>query len=754
MDIDQLLQDLSVAEKASLTLGGDMWHTQAIARLGIPAIMVSDGPHGMRTQKAEGDMAGIGGSEPATCFPTACLIGSSWDVDLIAEVGRAIGAEARALNVAVVLGPGVNIKRSPLCGRNFEYLSEDPYVAGELGLAMVQGIQATGVGTSLKHFAANNQETDRLRVSAEIDMRTLREIYLPAFERIVTAGQPWTVMCAYNALNGELCSQNEWLLTEVLAGEWGFEGLVISDWGAVKDQVNAVTAGLSLEMPPKTGLSDAALVAAIENDTMSIEPLDLAARRVLELVERGGFVNDVVESVDFDAHHALARRAAAESIVLLKNHDQFLPLHVGTKVAVIGEFARTPRYQGGGSSQVNATRTESALDAFRAWGDVSFASGFTLEATTPEAAETSAQLRAEAVEAARQADTVVLFLGLADAEESEGFDRTHINLPAEQLTLLGEVCAANPNVAVVLSNGSVVQLSGWDHQPKAIVEGWLGGQAVGAAVVDVLTGAANPSGKLTETIPHKLSDSPSHGLFPGDSGRVRYGEGLGVGYRGFDSAEREVAYPFGFGLSYTSFSYDGLELATSGSVAGDDLAVTARISIANTGAAAGKEIVQVYVRDLECSVHRPVRELKGFAKIELAPGASGTVEIVLDQRAFSFFSENLERFVVEAGEFLVEAGPHSRNLPLSESVRIEAPSVAAPLNEDSSLQEWLADPTGAAVLIEAHGEDGKLTGMFADEHLITVIGNFPFERLMSFPGSPIPRNELPDLLAEVRRRDS
>lgn len=751
MDIDQLLLDLSLAEKASLTLGGDMWHTQAIERVGIPAIMVSDGPHGMRTQKAEGDMAGIGGSEPATCFPTACLIASSWDTELIVEVGRAIGAEARSLNVAVVLGPGVNIKRSPLCGRNFEYLSEDPFLTGELGLAMVEGIQSTGVGSSLKHFAANNQETDRLRVSADIDLRTLREIYLPAFERIVTAGQPWTVMCAYNALNGELCSQNEWLLTEVLAGEWGFQGLVVSDWGAVKDQVCSVGAGLSLEMPPKTGLSDTALVVAIENDTMSLEPLDLAARRVLELVERGAFVNDLAESVDFDAHHALARRAAAESIVLLKNEERLLPLRVGAKVAVIGEFARTPRYQGGGSSQVNATRTESALEAFRAWGEVAYGAGFTLAGVEGTASDD--ELRAEAVALATATDVAVLFLGLADAEESEGFDRTHIDLPANQLTLLDEVSAANPNVAVVLSNGSVVQLTGWDHQARAIVECWLGGQAVGSAVVDVLTGQANPSGKLAETIPHKLSDSPSHGHFPGDSGTVRYGEGLGVGYRGFDLAEREVAYPFGFGLSYTSFSYDRIEVSVTGSPAANDLAAVVKVAITNTGDVTGKEIVQVYVRDPECSVKRPVRELKGFDKIELQPGASGSVEIALDQRAFSFWSESLERFVVEAGEFLIDAGPHSRDLPLNESVRVEAPSVASPLNEDSSLQEWLADPVGSQVLVEAHGEEGKLTGMFADEHLITVIGNFPLERLMSFPGSPIPRTELPALLAAVQRRE-
>lgn len=764
MDIDHLLTELTLEEKAALTIGGDIWHTAAVDRLGIPAIMMSDGPHGLRTQTDAGDHAGIGGSEPATCFPTACSIASSWDPDLIREVGAAIAAEARSLNVAVVLGPGVNIKRSPLCGRNFEYLSEDPYLAGELGLAIVEGIQSGGVGTSLKHYAANNQETDRLRVSADVDERTLREIYLPAFERIVTAGEPWTVMCAYNAINGVLVSQNEWLLTEVLRGEWGFDGLVVSDWGAVKDRVAALGAGLDLEMPPKLGISDKAVVEASREGQMSDEVLDLAVRHVLELVEKGAPVNDLTESVDFDAHHALARRAAAEGMVLLKN-DGILPLQReqgeqgeqkeqgeqgGQRVLVVGEFARTARFQGGGSSKVNTTRTDSALDAFtEALGErVSFAPGFAFDGSDAE------RLRAEAVEAARDADVVVVFLGLTDAEESEGYDRTHISLPAHQTDLVAALADANENLVVTLANGSVVQLTGWDDRARAVLEYWLAGQASGSAVVDVLTGEVNPSGKLAETIPRRLEDNPSHGNFPGDSGHVRYGEGLLVGYRGYDLADREVAYPFGFGLSYTTFGYDELDVTTAGDAGEGTLSATVRVRVTNTDDRAGKEIVQVYVADPEASVQRPLRELKGFAKVALEPGQSETVTIELDQRAFSYWSQLRREWVVEAGEFEILAGPHSRELPLSTTITVDAPSVAAPLGEDSSLEEWLADPTGRAVLTERYSDsDGTLAGMFGDEELVAVIGNFPLERLMSFPMSPAQPSELDGLLAEVRRRE-
>lgn len=730
MDIDKIVSELTLPEKASLLIGGDFWHTAAIERLGVPAIMMSDGPHGMRTQLSQGDHVGTGGSEPATCFPTASNLHAAWDPELNRRVGAALAAEADALGVAVVLGPGVNIKRSPLCGRNFEYISEDPYLAGVLGAAMVEGVQSGGIGTSVKHFAANNQETDRLRVNAIVDERTLREIYLPAFERVVKTAQPWTVMCSYNTLNGVRVSENHWLLTEVLRDEWGFEGLVVSDWGAVGDRPAAVAAGLDLEMPPAKGLSDAAVVAAVESGDLPIEAVDACVRRVLELVERGGHVRRQPDSIDLDAHHALAREAAAQGIVLLKNAqvggEPVLPLRPDARVAVIGEFARTTRFQGGGSSQVNATRVESALDAFAdAYPDVDFAPGFLLDGPDDG-------LLDEAVAAARNADVAVVFLGLTDAEESEGFDRSHMELPAHQLALLYAVVRANPATVVVLSNGSAVTMRPWDADPAAVVEAWLGGQAVGGAVVDVLTGKVNPAGRLCETLPLRLEDSPAYGNFPGDSGSVRYGEGLLVGYRGFDYASKEVAYPFGYGLSYTTFELGGLSVEPSGSAASGDLAVSVGVDVTNVGERAGAEVVQVYVADPEASVLRPKRELRGFAKVFLEPGETRRVEVTLDQRAFSFWSGLTRTWVVEGGDFVIEVGPHSRELQLTETIAVDAPRVAAPIDFTSTAQEWAADAEAMAILRRHCGvPDDVEPGLFADADLMTLIGNFPLERLAS-----------------------
>ena len=533
LDIPALLAALTVDEKAALCSGSGFWHTRAIERLDIPSIMVSDGPHGLRIQADGGDHLGLDASLPATCFPPAVTVASSWDVDLAGRIGDAIGTEARAAGLGVVLGPGVNIKRSPLCGRNFEYLSEDPHLAGGLATAMVHGIQSHGVGASLKHFAANNQETDRLRVSAEVDERTLREIYLPAFEQVVTRARPWTVMCAYNRINGTYASQDPWLLTELLRDEWGFDGLVVSDWGAVNDPVAAVAAGLDLEMPSTGGMSAQAIVAAVADGTLDEAALDLAVTRVLALVEhaRAGAATraDPAEaSPDFDAHHALAREAAAQGAVLLKNDGALLPLRLtsGQRVAVIGEFARTPRYQGAGSSQVNPTRVDDALAALQDGAPegvtVDFAPGFTVDAAEPD----DPTLAADAVRCATGADVVVLFLGLPAAAESEGFDRTHLSLPRRQLAVLDAVAAANPNVVVVLANGGVVTTAECDRHAAAILECWLGGQASGGAVADLLLGAANPSGKLAETIPLRLEDTPSHLNFP----RRRAGRALRRGH--------------------------------------------------------------------------------------------------------------------------------------------------------------------------------------------------------------------------------
>ena len=607
------MTDLTLEEKAALCLGSDFWHTAPVPRARIRAITVSDGPHGLRRQPDEGDHVGISGSLPATCFPTASALGSSFDADLARRVGAAVGGEALAQDVQVVLGPGINIKRSPLCGRNFEYFSEDPLVSGVLGAALVEGIQSQGVGACVKHYAVNNQETDRLRVSADVDERTLREIYLPGFERVVTEARPWTVMCAYNKVNGTYASQHRWLLTEVLRGEWGFDGLVMSDWGAVHDRVAALAAGLDLEMPPNLGVSDAAIVAAVRAGELDETVLDAAVARVLALVERAPTAGP---GFDAAAHHALARSAAAESAVLLKNEDALLPLEpvAGETIAVIGEFARTPRFQGAGSSQVNPTQVDVALDELRAavpeGVEVAFADGASAD---------------EAVALAARSSAVVAFLGLPAADESEGFDRAHMDLPADQTALLARLAEANPRLVVVLANGSAVRMSDWDRHAGAILECWLSGQAAGGAAADLLLGAANPSGRLAETLPLRLQDTPSFLNFPGEAGHVRYGEGIFVGYRGYDAVGREVSYPFGHGLSYTRFDYADLEARVHGSAEGGDLAVEVTCRVTNAGGRRGKEVVQLYVADPEASVARPPHELKAFAKVDLEPGETETV---------------------------------------------------------------------------------------------------------------------------------
>ena len=735
LDIDHLLTELTLEEKASLTSGSSFWYTAPVERLGIPKIMVSDGPHGLRAQPGEGDHLGLGGSLPATCFPTASAVASTWNPDLLRRIGQALAQEARACNLSVILGPGVNMKRSPLCGRNFEYFSEDPFLAGELAVGIVNGIQSREVGTSVKHYAANNQETDRLRVDAQVDERTLREIYLPAFERVVRTEQPWTVMCSYNKVNGQSASENIWLLDTVLRGEFGFEGLVVSDWGAVYHRVPALLAGTDLEMPPAVGRSTEAVVAAVQSDEVPTEVLDARVREVLELVAKGMPVLDLDESFDADAHHTLAREAAAESVVLLKN-DGVLPLPADAKIGVVGEFARKPRFQGAGSSQVNPTHVDALLDELSAvYGEVAFAAGYGLGETGDDAA-----LLADAERVAASAQTVVMVIGLPGADETEGFDRTHMNLPANQLAALVTVAAANPNVVVVLVNGSTVVLGEVTPHAKALVEAWLGGQAAGGAIADVLTGRVNPSGRLAETIPHRLEDNSSHLNFPGDSQVVRYGEGLFIGYRGYDQAHRDVAFPFGFGLSYTTFTMSDLQVATRGSVSDGTLAATVTVTVTNTGTVPGAEVVQVYVADVESSVARPVRELKGFAKVFLESDASQSVSIVLDQRAFSFWSTKLRRWVVEAGDFEIGVGPSSRHLPLSETVSIEAPRLAEPLSRDSTLQEWMADPSGRR-LIEREVAGGQPAAVLEDE-LINVVGTMPMSTLANFGGMSLDHDAL------------
>jgi beta-glucosidase len=753
LDIEAVLAELTLEEKSRLVMGSDFWHTAPVERLGIEPIMVADGPHGLRMQPDAADHAGIGGSAPATCFPTASGLASSWNRALLAEVGRALADEARVQGVSVILGPGINMKRSPLCGRNFEYFSEDPFLAGELALAMTEAIQAHGVGTSVKHFAANNQEDDRLRVSAEVDERTLREIYLPAFERVVTGCQPWTVMCAYNMVNGTYASEHHWLLTEVLRDEWGFEGVVVSDWGAVHDRVAALAAGLDLEMPPAKGRSEVAVVEAVTSGALPVTVLDTGVRRVLRLVEQSASTRAATPpEPEYDAHHALARRAACESAVLLRN-DGVLPLRMSADqtLAVIGAFATTPRYQGAGSSQVNPTTLDVPLDELRAalpsGVRIRHSPGFGLD--DPTDAATDAALRTEAREIARDADVVVLFLGLPAAAESEGFDRQHLDLPDNQLLLLETVAQVSNQVAVVLANGSVVRTSAWEDRVGAVLECWLGGQAGGGAVADLLTGAANPSGKLAETVPVRLEDNPSYLNFPGDSQQVRYGEGLFIGYRAYDTLALEVSHPFGFGLSYTTFEVWPPEVSVTGSVEAGDLRVEVTATVTNTGELAGAEVLQVYVSDPGCSVRRPVQELKGFARVDLGPGASEAVRISLDTRAFSFWSVQLRRWVVESGEFVLRVGTSSRQLPYALSIQLDAPSIAAPLTRDSTLHEWLADPRGRDVLVAALNAGPGGDGPLADPGLIQVVGSMPLSTLASFGMAGVDHEVLDRLVSQL-----
>ena len=751
-----LIGQLTLEEKASLCLGSDFWHTAPVERLGIAAIMVSDGPHGLRTQPEDADHVGISGSVPATCFPTASALASSWDPELVQRVGAALGREARAQGVAVVLGPGINIKRSPLCGRNFEYFSEDPALSGVLGAAMIDGVQSQGVGTSLKHYAANNQETDRLRVSAEVDERTLREIYLAGFERAVTEAGPWTVMCAYNKVNGVYASEHAWLLTTVLRGEWGFDGLVVSDWGAVHDRVAALAAGLDLEMPPNLGVSDAAILTAVRSGQLDEHVLDTAVARVLQLVDRAAANTEPPPVLDPDAHHMLARAAATECAVLLKNQDRLLPLRLnaGGTIAVIGEFARTPRYQGAGSSQVNPTRVDVALDELRSavpdQVEIAFAAGYGIGTT-----DRDEQLGDEAVALASRAEVVVAFLGLPAADESEGFDRTHMDLPASQTALLSRLADANPNLAVVLANGSAVRLSEWEQHAKAVLECWLSGQGAGGAAANLLLGTANPSGRLAETLPLRLEDTPPYLNFPGEAGSVRYGEGIFVGYRGYDALDRQVHYPFGHGLSYTSFDYADLSANVTGRPQDGDLVVNITCRVTNTGDHRGKEVVQLYVGDPEASVARPVRELKAFAKVDLDPGETTAVAFTLTARDLSYWSTRLHDWALEGGEFELAVGASSRDLRLTTTLDIAAPPLPSRLDGMSTLQEWLADPTGSALLHKAVGTDetGRPKGILGSEELMVVIGNFPISTLAGFAGFGLTHSIVHTLVDQISARD-
>ncbi|GAA0990854.1 glycoside hydrolase family 3 C-terminal domain-containing protein [Subtercola frigoramans] len=738
-----ILSQLTLDEKISLLDGSDFWNTQGIPRVGLPSIMVTDGPHGLRKQTADADHLGLNGSLPATCFPSAAGIASSWDTTLMRRVGEALGDECRAADVAVLLGPGVNMKRSPLCGRNFEYFSEDPLIAGTLAAAFTAGVQSKGVGVSLKHFAANNQETERMTVSVDVDERTLREIYFPAFETVVREATPWTVMCSYNRINGTYVSEDHRLLTSVLRDEWGFAGLVISDWGAVNDRDRAVAAGLDLEMPASGGSGATRVNDAITAGTLSESDVDSAVLNVLTLVARSQD-REPLEAFDVGAHHELAREAAQASAVLLKNDGGILPLsNQGGPIAVIGEFARTPRYQGAGSSLVNPTSVDNALDGIRGVLDggreVLFAPGYEIESEGSDAALIDA-----AVAASSNAAVAVVFLGLPPSYESEGYDREHMELPANQLAVLHAVAEANTNVVVVLSNGSAVTVSGWQHLSKAVLEGWLMGQAGGSATAELLFGLVSPSGKLAETIPERHLDTPTIGNFPGERGVVRYGEGLLIGYRWYDTRDLSVSYPFGHGLTYTTFGYSGLSVAVDSD--GPEPRVVVRLTVTNTGEREGSEIVQVYVTDPEATVERPAQELRGFARLTLAPGESSPVEIDLTARAFAFWDVAHQGWTIEGGEFGVLVGASSRDIRLSTTIQLTGTDSLPTLSKESSVDEFFAHSQGRQWLEERLSGTG-FGDMLLDEQHGRMLRAIPLVRLSRFPGAAFSEAELDEAIA-------
>ena len=748
MDVKALVAQLTLEEKAGLCSGADFWHTKAIERLKIPAVMVSDGPHGLRKQDEKVDHLGVNESIRAVCFPAACATAASFDRTLVRRMGEAIGDSCQHEGLAVILGPAVNIKRSPLCGRNFEYYSEDPYLAGQLAAAFIRGVQSRGVGTSIKHFAANSQEHRRMSSSSDVDERTLREIYFPAFETAVREEQPWTVMCSYNRLNGVFASEDPWLLTEVLRKEWGFEGLVMSDWGAVSDRVAGVAAGLDLEMPSSGGFNDRKIVEAVRAGKLDERLVDQAAARVLELVFRHVENAKPETPWDMEAQHRLAAELAADCMVLLKNENAILPLSREDEIAFIGEFAEKPRFQGGGSSHINCFRTTGALEAAEGL-KIRYAQGY----SAARDSATEEQI-AEAVAAAEAAKVAVVFAGLPDVYESEGYDRTHMRLPDCQNRLIEAVAAANPNTVVVLHNGSPVEMP-WIDSVKGVLEAYLGGQAVGLATVRVLFGEVNPSGCLAESFPKRLEDNSSYLFYGGEGNTAAYREGIFVGYRYYDRRKTELLFPFGHGLSYTRFAYSDLRLSADRIDDGETL--TATVTVKNVGDRAGKTVVQLYVGDCESSVFRPVRELKGFEKVLLQPGESKEVGFTLDSRAFAFWDAGLHDWRVESGDFRIEIGRSSRDIALAETVTVQSSTLPrCRYDENSIVMDILADPRAGSVLrpmlaelrAQFAGEEERSDAAreaISDEMNLAMFGYMPLRALRSFAADRAD----PDLLERI-----
>ena len=752
-EIASLVREMTLEEKCSLLSGADFWHTKAVERLGIPAIMVSDGPHGMRKQDTEGDNLGINDSIKAVCFPTACATASSFDRDVLKKLGETLGDECQAQDVSTILGPAINIKRSPLCGRNFEYVSEDPYLAGELAASYINGVQSKHVGTSLKHFALNNQEYRRLTNSSNCDERTMREIYLPAFETAVKKAQPKTIMHSYNLINGAYAGESGWLLTDILRKEWGFKGVVMSDWGAVSNRVKGVAAGGDLEMPGTGGVNDGKVKEAVKSHPELEDKIDESCRRILRWVY--DFVDNRQQGCfDFARHHDVARELEEESIVLLKNEGA-LPLAPDASVAVIGEFAEKPRYQGGGSSHINTKTVTSVIDALNKTGiTFAYAKGFEIEPDkdAAKAAEEVELLTQEALALARRSRAVLVFAGLPDSFESEGYDRTHLEMPSNQNELIEKLCEVNRNVIVVLHNGSPVVLP-WLPHVNAVLEAYLGGEAVGEAVLNVLTGKVNPSGKLAETFPLRLEDTPSFLNFANDKKNVSYSEGVFVGYRYYDTRKMDVLFPFGYGLSYTTFAYKSMSVSSKSLSDKDCIEVSVRVE--NTGSRDGKEIVQLYVSDKTRAATRPAKELKGFEKVFIPAGGTATVRFTLDKRSFAWYNTDIHEWYAATGDYDILIGASSRDIRLSETVSFRT-DVELPLvvNEDTAAGDLLHDGRTAKILQDFLDSHRSQEGGESSKEAITpemeaeMLEGMPLRDVLMM-GHPASREEYEKLLADL-----
>ncbi|HIT89320.1 MAG TPA: glycoside hydrolase family 3 C-terminal domain-containing protein [Candidatus Merdenecus merdavium] len=733
-DIKKLVKEMTLEEKAGMCSGLDFWHLKGVDRLGIPSVMVTDGPHGLRKQAEEADHLGINDSIKAVCFPAACATACSFDRDLLYKLGEVLGEECQAENVSVLLGPAVNIKRSPLCGRNFEYFSEDPYLTSQLARDYIKGVQSKHVGTSIKHFAANNQEYRRMSCSSEVDERTLREIYLSSFETAIKEGKPYTVMCSYNRLNGEYASENSKLLTEILRDEWGYEGYVVSDWGAVNDRVEALKAGLELEMPSSNGETDLEIIKAIKEGSLEEDILDRAVERILKIIFN--FVDHRTdETLELEEHHKFATKVEEESMVLLKN-EGVLPLKEEEKVAFIGAFAKSPRYQGGGSSHINSFKVSNAFErAKEISNQVSYAQGYHVDDE-----KVDEELLKEAVQLAERSDKAVLFIGLPDSFESEGYDRSHLEIPYSQQILIKEVAKVQKDIIVVLHNGSPIEMP-WISDVKGILEAYLGGQAVGIATANILYGKKNPCGKLAETFPIKLEDNPSYLNFPGDGKTVEYKEGVFVGYRYYEKKKMNVLFPFGYGLSYTTFEYRDLKLSKKELTDEDVLNVS--VTIENTGNVAGKEIVQLYVKDHTNSIMRPKKELRNFDKVELQPGESKTITMELSKRDLSYYNVELKDWYASSGEYEILIGKSSAEIVLQDRIvfttEVEIPFQVTrntPLEDilNNEKTKKILKPMVDEIQYVLGGDSETAKESVSEEMALSMVGNMPLRGLRSFAG--------------------